>query len=78
MAAKRREKAQRHDDYPASFLCLLCLFVAIHYFGCGYAASLSESLSLRPKPQTTDADVFFFNLNFILNCRCSRLLRSLR
>jgi hypothetical protein len=38
MAAKRREKAQRHDDYPASFLYLLCLFVAIHYFGCGSAA----------------------------------------
>jgi hypothetical protein len=38
MAAKRREKAQRPDDYSASFLCLLCLFVAIHYFGCGSAA----------------------------------------
>jgi hypothetical protein len=38
MAAKRREKAQRPDDYPASFLCLLCLFVAIHCFGCGFAA----------------------------------------
>jgi hypothetical protein len=38
MAEKRREKAQSHDDYPASFLCLLFLFVAIHYFGCGYAA----------------------------------------
>jgi hypothetical protein len=46
MAAKRREKAQRHDDYPASFLCLLCLFVAIHYFGCGSAALGNPWLNL--------------------------------